>query len=56
MGIVITFSNQKGGVAKTTSAVSTAAYLHTHNQRVLLVDADPQGSATKMTLGEKPND
>lgn len=53
MGIVITFSNQKGGVGKTTSAVSTAAYLHTHNQRVLLVDADPQSDATIMMLGER---
>ena len=42
----ISFLNQKGGVGKTTLAVSIAdALARQHNQRVLLIDADPQGSA-----------
>ena len=42
---VISLINQKGGVGKTTSAISIASYLG-REKRVLLVDLDPQGNAT----------
>ncbi len=42
----IAFCNQKGGVAKTTSALNIAVYLALHGKRTLLVDLDPQANAT----------
>ena len=43
---IITFSNQKGGVGKSTSAVNIAASAVILGKRVLIVDADPQGNTT----------
>ena len=52
---VIALANQKGGVAKTTSTVNLGVGLANQGHRVLLIDADPQGSLT-ISLGVKNPD
>jgi chromosome partitioning protein len=47
---IIAFFNQKGGTAKTTSTLNVAAALAEQDQRVLVIDLDPQASLT-MALG-----
>ena len=54
MAKIVAFTNQKGGVGKTTTCVNLCAALTLLNHRVLLVDCDPQGNATS-GMGVKKN-
>jgi chromosome partitioning protein len=51
---VIIFSNQKGGVGKTTLCRELGIYISSLGHRVLLVDCDPQGNLTKSLAEEIP--
>ena len=55
MAIVYAVCNQKGGVAKTLTAVSLGIGLAREGKKALLVDIDPQGSLTASLGYQQPD-
>lgn len=53
---VVSVINQKGGVAKTTTSLNVAACWAAQGHKVLLIDLDPQSSATKAVFGDREFD
>lgn len=53
--ITLSISNIKGGVAKTTTAATIAAGLHSKGKRVLMIDSDPQTNLS-MCFADEPQD
>ena len=52
MSSVVSFINQKGGVAKTTTAINVSAQWAQAGKKILLIDLDPQSSATRSIFGD----
>lgn len=46
MGKIVAFTNQKGGVGKTTTCINMSSYLAAMGKRILAIDLDPQGNTT----------